>query len=416
MPSQASRLPDAPMLALLGVCIYLVGFAFPIPWQLPLLLFVALAVLAVLSEGATKRRPAPRILTIAVAIFLLATVASVLGSRDPSRSLALSAAWVPGALLFVVIGERIRLLDHVRILFVAMVAVALLLSIWLLVATGVYGTNPHEWLQGQGIPVLVVPNDCNFLALLTPLALVLVLEKPRSPQAILGILAIVAVALVIAVFTSRGAALTMGVSLVAAAGLARPRLAWAVVAVLLVGFLVVDGVMGFALTSKFTRVVDSRISLWLMAWEMFLHAPWLGQGPATFRVLYPLYLEIVPFPDWVVMDPWGGPVPWAHNLYLELLAERGVVGFVAFSGMIAAGLTVSGRLLRRHGAGPISWWAAGATASLLGFLFSGLYETSLVRIWAVVLLLSLLGILASLSVLGGTVATKRTGGGGEKAS
>ena len=117
------------------------------------------------------------------------------------------------------------------------------------------------------------------------------------------------------------------ISLLTSNALAFTTFAYLLVAVLLVGFLVVDGVMGFALTSKFTRVVDSRISLWLMAWEMFLHAPWLGQGPATFRVLYPLYLEIVPFPDWVVMDPWGGPVPWAHNLYLELLAERFDGGF-----------------------------------------------------------------------------------------
>ena len=57
---------------------------------------------------------------------------------------------------------------------------------------------------------------------------------------------------------------------------------------------------------------------------MFQNAPWLGNGPSTYKTLYPVYIQTMNFPEWVVMDPWGGAVPWAHNLYLELLAERGM--------------------------------------------------------------------------------------------
>jgi O-antigen ligase len=203
--------------------------------------------------------------------------------------------------------------------------------------------------------------------------------------------------LLIAVFTSRGAALTLAVSLVVAGGLFRPRLGAALGLALATGLLVVDGVQGFPLLSKFaTGVVDTRISLWIIAWEMFLDAPWLGCGPATYKTLYPAYLELVQFPDWVEFDPWGGAVPWAHNLYLELLGERGGVGFAAFAAMFGTALAIAIRTWRTQ-TGEVKLLTAGALASLCGFLFSGIYETSLIRVWAVVLLCTLLGAINSLS-------------------
>jgi O-antigen ligase len=207
------------------------------------------------------------------------------------------------------------------------------------------------------------------------------------------------VTLLIAVFTSRGAALTLAVSLVVAGGLFRPRLGAALGLALATGFLVLDGVQGFPLLSKFAdRVVDTRISLWIMAWEMFLDAPWLGCGPSTYKTLYPTYLELVQFPDWVKFDPWGGAVPWAHNLYLELLAERGIFGFAAFAALLGTALAVAVRTWQKQ-TGEVKLLTAGALASLCGFLFSGIYETSLIRVWAVVLLCTLLGTIGSLASL-----------------
>lgn len=398
MSPKESSLPDAPTLATLGVCIYLVGFASPVPSQLPLLLFVVFAVFSSFRGGA-RVGSAPRPLTWSVALFLLTTAASVFFSLDRPRSLALSAAWIPGVLVFVVISERVRSANRIRVLYACLAFVAFALAATLLAAAALYGRNPHDWLSAMQMPVLVVPNDVNFLALLCPLALVLLIDKPRSVQGILAGATIFLVALVIGVFASRGAALTLAVSLVVAGGLFRPRLGVAVGVAIAVGFVVIDGFQGFALASKFfTRVADTRISLWLMAWEMFLNAPWLGHGPHTFKTLYPIYLELVQFPDWVELDPWGGAVPWAHNLYLELLAERGILGFAAFAGMVGTGLAIAIRVSRQR-TGEVGLLASGALASLCGFLFSGLYETSLIRIWAVVLLCALLGAIGSLSSL-----------------
>ena len=398
MSQDKNATTDAPTLAALGVCIYLVGFASPIPSQLPLVLFALLAVLSAFRRGASEPSVS-RLLGWLLALFLLTAAASVFTSLDRPRSLALSAAWVPGVLLFVVISEGMRSAKWIRLLYTCLALVALGLACTLLVATALYGPNPHDWLATMGLPVLVVPNDANFLALLCPLALTLLLLRPRSAQGLLGGAAIVGVTLLIAVFTSRGAAITLAVSLVVAGGLFRPRLGAALGLALATGFLVLDGVQGFPLLSKFAdRVVDTRISLWIMAWEMFLDAPWLGCGPSTYKTLYPTYLELVQFPDWVKFDPWGGAVPWAHNLYLELLAERGIFGFAAFAALLGTALAVAVRTWQKQ-TGEVKLLTAGALASLCGFLFSGIYETSLIRVWAVVLLCTLLGTIGSLASL-----------------
>ena len=62
----------------------------------------------------------------------------------------------------------------------------------------------------------------------------------------------------------------------------------------------------------------TRLMLWSTAWDEFVHAPVFGVGWGNFAA------------------PYGGNIPLApgllevHNIYLQLLAETGLVGFVAF--------------------------------------------------------------------------------------
>jgi len=62
----------------------------------------------------------------------------------------------------------------------------------------------------------------------------------------------------------------------------------------------------------------TRLLLWSAAWDEFMHAPVFGVGWGNFAA------------------PYGGDIPLApgllevHNIYLQLLAETGLVGFVAF--------------------------------------------------------------------------------------
>jgi O-antigen ligase len=391
---------ERPPWAALGVCLFLIGFAAPIPSQWPLVALVLFALVAAFSEGTPKAWPVPLPFTLAVVAFLLLTGLSIFLSVDRSRSLELSASWIPGVLLFVVIAERLRSAEDLKAVYACFALVGLALAIALLAGRWVYGADSHAWLQGLGLPVLVVPNDCHFLALITPFSLVLADRNPRSGLGILALVSIVMTGGAILALGSRGGALTLIASLVATGTLLRPRLGVGLGVVLLLGVGLGDALLGFPLASKFTHVVDTRVSLWMIAWEMFLDAPWLGQGPHSYRSLYTVYMEAIAFPEWVRMDPWGTEVPWAHNLYLELLAERGILGFASFAALVGTALFL-GIKARAQGSPEEFRLACGAIGALFGLLVSGLFEASMLRIWAVVLLFVLAGVIGRLAALTG---------------
>ncbi len=384
--------------ATLGVCLFVLGFAAPIPSQLPLLALVGGALLGAFLDKSPRQGAVPRPFMAAAVFFLLLMALSIFLSDDRVRSLELSAAWVPAGLLFVVLSERLRSPAHIRAVYASFSLVALGLSGALLAGRWFYGANPHAWLSTLGLPVLVVPNDCHFLALLTPLSLILIDRQPRSPLGIMALVSIGLTGLAILAVGSRGAALTLVACLVSTGTLLRPRLGLALGLGALGVIGVGDAALGFPLASKFTHVVDTRISLWIIAWEMFLDAPWMGHGPHTYRTLYTAYFEAIAFPAWVRPDPWGTEVPWAHNLYLELLAERGIIGFFSFLGIVGMGTFYALRV-RQEGSRELSILASGTIGVLAGLGLSGVFEASLLRIWLVVLLLAVLGIIGQLAAL-----------------
>jgi len=84
----------------------------------------------------------------------------------------------------------------------------------------------------------------------------------------------------------------------------------------------------------FTTV--SRLAIWGGAFTVFAHSPVLGTGFGNLRALMGGLLSLP--------DGWTGD---AHNLYLELLAETGIVGFAAFAFLIGVAMRRAMRQYRR---------------------------------------------------------------------
>jgi O-antigen ligase len=84
----------------------------------------------------------------------------------------------------------------------------------------------------------------------------------------------------------------------------------------------------------FTTV--SRLAIWGGAFTVFVHSPVLGTGFGNLRTLMGGLLSLP--------DGWTGD---AHNLYLELLAETGIVGFAAFAFLIGVAMRRAMRQYRR---------------------------------------------------------------------
>jgi O-antigen ligase len=386
-PSILPRLCQPRTFALLGTCAYLGGFVLPLPWQLPVVVLALMSALAILS-GSRPRAPAWPPLTIAVVVFLASVGLSTLVSADLGRSVRLSAALLPGILLFLVIADHFEGLWELRLLYVTCSAVALALAGVVLWAAWQWtgGRSTRALVASLGIPILVVPNDLTFLAVVAPLSLVLFYRKPRGVMGLVAVTSIVVSMGAICVSRSRTAALTMVLSLICTAVLAQPRqrvvrrLAGVVtllgVALLVNAMLFPDA--NARLATKFVNgsVLSGRDAQWAMAWALFREAPLLGQGPHTFGLFH--------------------RTPWVHNLYLEILAEQGLVGLLALGALLGCGLFMAWKI-QRAGPAEARLFGAGALAGLIGLCGAGGAELTLLREWVVAMLFTLLGIIGYLS-------------------
>ncbi len=92
--------------------------------------------------------------------------------------------------------------------------------------------------------------------------------------------------------------------------------------------------------------VIERLAHWIAALRMWESAPWLGVGPGNYSALYPE----------VRLPRWQDPLGHAHNIYLNTLAEIGLVGFAAYLIFWAAAFGWVWRQARR--AEPQSWESA----------------------------------------------------------
>ncbi len=66
--------------------------------------------------------------------------------------------------------------------------------------------------------------------------------------------------------------------------------------------------------------VTERLAHWQAALNMAASHPWLGVGLGNYEVVYPAYRLI----------NWHEPLGHAHNYYLNILAESGLIGFLGY--------------------------------------------------------------------------------------
>ena len=429
--------------ALLGVvAVYHPKYAFAalIAAALVALAFWRLAASVVIFTAITLPQNLPGFLGVSTVakplglVIVAAWIAKVVARRGSTRLLArdspalfwcvvafvvlaaASALWAPS--LHEVRYQLLRLVPDAFLSLVVYTAVSTYVAfrnvVWAyLVATavsggysiGVGGYGSQGRLYGLSDPNI-------FAALLSPaiiVALFLVLT-PRARRVRIAAAVVIAVDVVALVLTqSRGGIVGLGIGLVAAvvlAGAARPRLLAAVFIVFAVGL-----VYYFEYAPAHLKVGGSlssqssgRSDEWKIAVRMFADHPLKGVGLGNYVVIEPSYATRsfnLNFVHLIVNQPLV-----AHNSYLEIAAELGIVGivlFVTILGLAAVRARSALAALTRAG-DALEFYARGLLAGVIGMFGAYIFlsDEYQKQLWL------LLGLLATLPTITAIRAGRET--------
>lgn len=101
--------------------------------------------------------------------------------------------------------------------------------------------------------------------------------------------------------------------------------------------------------------VIERLAHWIAALRMWESNPWLGIGPGNYNAVYP---------D-VRLPRWEDPLGHAHNIYLNVLAESGLLGLGAYLLFWTLAIGWLWRQIRRS---PTESWEAALRIGVLGVI------------------------------------------------
>lgn len=137
-------------------------------------------------------------------------------------------------------------------------------------------------------------------------------------------------------------------------------------------------VVSFIIPTVRTRILqigahsqdDSRIKIWQIALKMIKEHPLLGVGNGNYVSLYDTYAKKYPklsYPDYHNMP--------AHNSYLKVWSELGVLGIVSFLGLLICALLKVRKFVIIADKSKYKYFFTGFYASMLAFYFMNLSDT-----------------------------------------
>jgi putative inorganic carbon (HCO3(-)) transporter len=133
-----------------------------------------------------------------------------------------------------------------------------------------------------------------------------------------------------------------------------------------------------------TYSIEQRITYWKAALEMVKDNPWFGVGWGAFEKAYPRYMILG-----------GYPVKLAHNNYLQVWAETGIVGLNAFVGMWLVFLYTFWKKMKPGAAGELRGITCGVGAGVIAFLSNSLVDFALYLPTLMYFVYALLGLLVA---------------------
>lgn len=296
----------------------------------------------------------PAITWLAVA-FLAWVALSSLWAEDASNTALVLIKYGLDALLFLIVFEAVRKPAHVKGLLAALVTGGAMAA-----AYGIVVSPNLSSLAGSPTAATDLDRlggtiaDPNLLAAVLVVAFVLaaalavVTRSParRAALIVAGGLALLSVFLT----ASRGGAVGLLAALLAGIVLARRHRAaavgWALVVV--VASVAYVGLFDPGVAQRYSTSDggNGRTDLWKVGWRMAEANPVRGVGAGNFRDASAHYVLVKPGAiadtEFIIDQP-----RFAHNVYLEILAELGVVGLGLFLALVGAAVGAGIQAARR---------------------------------------------------------------------
>lgn len=303
-----------------------------------------LGVLAIIESGRV-RRPAPG--HVLMGLFVLLAAVSYLWSLYPEGTSVQIVQYIQLFLMVWLIWELAPKVAGQTKLMQAYVFGTFVSGIDTVYLFLTHRESAYQRYAGAGLDA----NDLGLMmALSIPISYYLLLQT-KGNMAWIYRLQLALAGTTILLTASRGAALASVVALaiipLTSANLSGRRK----IAVLLTMALLICGAVLFAPETSWERLstapsefehgtLTGRTVIWKAGWEIFRAHPFLGIGANAFRLIVsrvmaePIRLEQEVYP----------PAPPAHNTFLSVLVEQGVVGLIIFCALVTA-LVVSARAM-----------------------------------------------------------------------
>jgi exopolysaccharide production protein ExoQ len=303
---------------------------FSIPKLLGLVLMLSWLALVTAGEREHRERIFSHPAFLGVLFGLMSWVAlSISWAEDPTAAIEALTRWLPNAALFLIVFAGVRTRDQLMWVVAAFVAGAVISAIY-----GMLQPAPAEdlgRLTGAGGD----PNEtAAALVAGATLAVALAVALRGKPFLRLAAAAVAPLCVFAAILTlSRGGLVAFGAALIAAIFMAGRRRGQVLVLAVFAALLTVGYFTTLAPAQAVERVTEvqggtGRTDIWTVGWRMVESAPIQGVGAGNFTVSS---IHFLLEPGALLRDDFIVDQPKvAHNTYLGVLAELGIVGLGLF--------------------------------------------------------------------------------------
>jgi putative inorganic carbon (HCO3(-)) transporter len=339
-------------------------------------------------------------------IFLLWGTVGIYGAADVGMAVKILFIFVMGASVYLVASQTIRSPQEARGVMWAAAVAAGIVGLSTAVA-GVGGTVADvQAYEGGGSydrveGIFGSPNLLGgFLALAIPPTVALAASENLWWRRLLGYLLVIAALAGLAFTYSRGAWLGTGVGLLMLLPVLK-RGFWLILGSVLIGIFSSASAVLARLQSIVAAGSDpaftSRLEIWGTALRLVAEHPLLGVGLGNFREAYGNLLV----PDLPLLAYTLGVPEGAHNLFLNLAVEVGLVGAGAFAWLLAVAFLRAWQL-KRFADQQVRVWGTGLAAGLVAILVHTFVDVVIYQGFVAILLFVYLGIMDALRRFAGS--------------